>query len=185
MQRMVPSPCPGTRAYLLQAGLGFVREARQVPGVGRIALLGSLLTPKAEPKDIDLLVSVDAQADLTELARLGRRLKGHAQQRNKGADIFLADLQHQYIGRTCSWKVCAPGVRMSCDARHCARRAHLHDDLDAITLAPALTQAPPVELWPQRVCRVPVPEDVARLLLEPLAHDATTEPRAAPKPDGR
>jgi hypothetical protein len=53
----------------------FVRAVRVCPGVRRIALLGSLATAKAIPKDVDLLVTVERAMDLTQLARAGQRLK--------------------------------------------------------------------------------------------------------------
>jgi hypothetical protein len=71
--------------------LAFVRAARSMPGVLRIALLGSLATEKPVAKDADVLVTIDAAMDLDPLARLGRRLQGTAQTINLGADIFLAD----------------------------------------------------------------------------------------------
>lgn len=81
----------------------FVERARICPGVRRIALIGSLTTDKTNPKDADVLVTVDDDADLTHLATAGRRLKGHAQSRNRGADIFLADPSGNYLGRICRW----------------------------------------------------------------------------------
>jgi hypothetical protein len=48
------------RRHLLRAVLAFVREARSLPGVLRIALLGSLATDKPVPKDADVLVTIDA-----------------------------------------------------------------------------------------------------------------------------
>lgn len=117
---------PPIRAHLLAGALLFVQAAGGLPGVARIALLGSLATAKADPKDVDLLVTVADDADLTQFAALGRKLKGHAQGRNCGADNFFASPRGDYIGRTCHWKVCEPGVRMSCDAIHCDRRPSLH-----------------------------------------------------------
>ena len=96
---------PPIRAHLLAGALLFVQAAGGLPGVSRIALIGSLAIAKANPKDIDLLVTVADDADLTQLAALGRKLQGHAQGRNAGADIFLADPHGAYIGRTCHWKV--------------------------------------------------------------------------------
>jgi hypothetical protein len=75
-------------------------------------------------------------------------LQGRAQGFHRGADVFLADERGTYIGRTCHWRDCRPGVRQSCDALHCGRRPHLHDDLEAIALSSALVQSPPVTLWP-------------------------------------
>ena len=41
---------------------------RGVAGVRRIALVGSIVTPKLDPRDIDLLVVVSDDADLAALA---------------------------------------------------------------------------------------------------------------------
>jgi hypothetical protein len=50
----------------------------------RISLLGSLVTAKAIPKDVDLLVTIDSMMDLTQLAQAGRRLMGSIQSINLG-----------------------------------------------------------------------------------------------------
>ena len=112
------------RDFLLSEILRFVERARTCPGVRRIALVGSLTTSKHEPKDADVLVTVEDNADLTLLATAGRRLKGRAQSRNRGADIFLADSSSRYIGRTCDWRECRPGVRAACDAQYCRAAAN-------------------------------------------------------------
>src|SRR5258708_7153801 len=127
-------PVPQIRARLLGDGLKFVRTARHLPGVVRIALIGSLASPKEAPKDIDVLVTVTDECDLAALAMAGRRLKGQSQSYNCGADIFLANADQRYIGRICHWKECRPGIRASCDACHCGRRMYLHDDLDDVKL---------------------------------------------------
>ena len=41
------------RARLIAEVLAFVRTAQRLPGITRIALIGSLPTIKADPKDID------------------------------------------------------------------------------------------------------------------------------------
>jgi hypothetical protein len=156
------------REFLLREVLPFVERARTCPGVRRVALVGSLATAKDDPKDADVLVTVDDAADLTALATAGRRLKGRAQSRNKGADIFLVDPSGKYIGRICHWRDCRPGIRLACHARHCGRRAFLHDDLDEVTLDPALVKAPPLELWPKVVRRVALPGDVETRLVRPI-----------------
>lgn len=115
-----------------------------------------------------MLVTVDDDADLRTLAAAGRRLKGRAQSQNKGADIFLASRSGNYIDWTCHWRECAPGIRMSCDARNCGTRPFLHDDLDAVKLDAALVKSPPIELWPSVVRHAPVPGDVEELLLKAL-----------------
>jgi hypothetical protein len=155
---------PSIRALFIAEVRAFVIEACRIPGVVRIALIGSLTTEKPEPKDADLLGTITDDADLEPLARLGRRLQGRAQSRNRGGDIFLADPRGNYFGRTCHWTRCGPGIRISCDALHCGWRHYLHDDLRAIRLPKSLIAAPPLELWPRQVVRIPLPEDLKRAL---------------------
>ena len=77
------------RERLISAAVEFARKASVLYGVDRVALIGSIRTEKPEPKDVDVLVTIGEAVDLTKLAKLGRRLKGVAQQMNAGADIFL------------------------------------------------------------------------------------------------
>ena len=164
-RRRYDEPTPSVaepRPVLLAAVRDFVREAAACAGVLRVSLVGSLTTGKAVPKDADVLVTIDGRMDLTELARAGRRLKGRAQRINLGGDIFLADAAGHYLGRICHYRECHP--RALCRARHCGLRDYLNDDLDVVTLSAALIAAPPVELWPQVVRRVPLPPDVEALL---------------------
>lgn len=152
------------RTILLNESQWFVRAAKQLHGVVRIALLGSITTSKREPKDIDFLVTVEDDLDLAALATLSRRLSGHLQSQSTGADVFLANPQGAYIGRTCPWRECAPGIRRSCDALHCGQRTYLHDDLDTIHLPASVVMSPPVEVWPNKVVRVALPRDMAQWL---------------------
>lgn len=151
----------------------FVRAARLRPEVHRIALLGSLLSEKSRPKDVDLLVTVDREADLVGLARLGRRLQGKAQQINSTADVFLCDADLRYLGRICHFKECYPRVR--CLARHCGTKPGLADDLDAIMLPSDVLKEPPLVLHPTSTAFREVPADVIDLLVNPLqaTHAAT------------
>lgn len=164
------------RAHLLAGVLSFVRAAGELDEVARIALIGSLATTKPNPQDADLLVTVRDAADLARLAALGRRLRGQAQQRNCGGEVFLATPAGAYLGRTCPWRACGPGLRLSCGALHCGRRPYLHDDLRTITLPQALLAAPPIELWPWVATRVPVPADVEVALLAPLRQAGEAPP---------
>jgi hypothetical protein len=130
-------------------------------------LIGSVVTSKPRPKDVDLLVTVTPSLEMPRLAKIGRRLKGSSQARlNSGADVFLADASGQYLGRVCHYRECHP--RVLCRARHCGAVPHLADDLDAISLSTDLIATPPIELWPRVVARVAVPDDVEQLLLAPL-----------------
>jgi hypothetical protein len=154
------------RRPLLLAVLAFMLAARACPGVQRISLLGSILTAKVIPKDVDVLVTIDAAMDLTRLARSGRRLMGQAQTINLGADIFLADTTGRYLGRICRYRECHP--RVLCHAQHCGQRDHLNDDLHIVTLSQELIASPPVELWPKVIRRLSVPAVVEEALLNKL-----------------
>ena len=163
----MPRPSvPDPRRHLLRAVLAFVGAASSLPGVRRIALVGSLATDKAVPKDADVLVTIDAAIDLGPLAVIGRRLQGTGGSINLGADVFLADMAGRYIGRICQYRVCH--MRVRCHAQHCGERQHLNDDLHIVTLGPALIASPPIELWPRIVRRVAVPADTEALLLAQL-----------------
>ena len=152
------------RAHLLHAAVTFLKEVIQESGVLRIALIGSILTAKKNPKDIDFLLSVEDGLDLGRIARASRRLKGRTQQKNLGADIFLANNSHNYIGRICGWRECAPGIRMACKASHCGGREYLNDDLRVIKLKSELVAEPPVVVWPTEAVRIAVPPDLAEFL---------------------
>jgi len=123
-------------------------------------MVGSILTPKPYPKDIDFLVSVTNACDLAPLALAGRCLRGRAQALNHTAAIFLVSEDCSYLGRTCPWRDCRPGLRVSCDALHCGARQHLHDDIATIALEPDLLRLPPLELWPVLTVRTALPSDV-------------------------
>jgi Uncharacterised protein family (UPF0158) len=163
-------PPPNKRADLLRAVLDFVHDARKLTGVRRIALLGSLTTPKAIPKDVDVLIEVSDDLPLDKLARSSRRLLGKTMATGDGCgtDVFLCNPQGEYLGRICSWKQCAPGIRQACQAQHCGRREYLYDDLQIVRLDPSLIAKPPLELWPEIIARTEIPDDVREELVEPL-----------------
>lgn len=172
----------GRRSELIGLVRTFVENVRGIAGIREIALIGSLCTTKEFPKDADVLVTIDNEAELGLLARYYRRLQGQAQSIGHGADVFLLSPSRTYVGRVCHWKECRPGVRMSCDALHCGRRAFLHDDLRTVRLSSGVTTAPPLTLWPQLQVRGELPVDIIHLLVKPLTssqdtHDAGIEPR--------
>lgn len=154
------------RRTLLALTLDFVREARTLAGMTRIAMLGSLLGSKLYPKDADLLVTITSEVDFNRLAALARRLKGRAQAINSGADVFLADDSPQYLGRICHYRECFP--RRACRARNCGAIQHLNDDLDILTLRPELVNHPPLLLHPRVEASIPIPPDVTEQLIGPL-----------------
>lgn len=153
----------GHRDHLLEAGEEFVRFAKPIKGVQRISLIGSICTARPDPKDIDFVVEISGDVDLECLAARGRRLKGRAQQANRGADIFLVQQGH-YVGRICHYRECFP--RRACQARHCGKTPHLNDDLDTLRLRRKSVETPPVTIWPELQCRVDLPEDVRAFLAE-------------------
>lgn len=158
---------PSPRSHLITQARAFIQKASRLPGVNRIAMLGSLLSSKPVPQDVDLLLTITPEVDMAELAKLGRQLKGRLQGHNLGADIFLVNPRGKYLGRTCPWKHCAPGIRVRCEAQlGCGN--YLYDDLHIITLAPALLKNPPLELWPHIIRRVSIPNDVEQDLIKYL-----------------
>jgi hypothetical protein len=163
-QPRAPSPSVAKpRRPLLLAVLAFVLAARPCPGVQRISLLGSILTAKAIPKDIDVLVCCDG---LDQAGAFRSASYGTSPNYQSWRDIFLADTTRRYLGRICHYRECHP--RVLCRAQHCGQRAHLNDDLHIVTLSQELIALPPVELWPKVIRRISVPADVEEALLNKL-----------------
>jgi len=160
-----PSKC-NLRSFLLREVKGFVKTASDIQGVLGISLIGSLTTEKLNPKDADLLITIRKDVDILSLATAGRRIKGRAQSRNSGADIFLCNSLGSYLGRTCSWRECHP--RTACTGSQCHSGSHICDDFHVIKLDPSLIQRPPLDLWPCVAHRRIVPEDVQRILIDDL-----------------
>ena len=79
----------------------------------------------------------------------------------------LKDLMEQYV----LWCRIEEAKRALCRALHCGYRQHLNDDLQVVTLDPALIASPPIELWPRIVRRVAVPADTEALLVTALEND--------------
>ena len=176
---MTPPP-QSKRVFLIGLVQEFLMRVRALPGISRVGLIGSLTTPKDNPKDADLLVWVDDGLDLAPLAAAGRQLKGRAQGRNAGADIFLVSPGGSYLGRICHYRDCRPGVRLSCRALHCGQRPHLCDDLHDLKLRPNAIQAPPVDLWPQAIVRAAVPDDIQELVGQLAEPSSPPDPRRSP-----
>lgn len=164
----------GRRADLLAAGLVFARAASQIRGVLDMSLLGSICSSRPDPKDIDFLVTISADVDLQTLALQGRRMKGRAQQVNRGADIFLV-CDGKYVGRICHYRECWP--RRACQAHHCGQTPHLNDDLTTLTLASSVVERPPVTIWPVICRRVQLPQDVEGFLVAFEAPAAAADER--------
>jgi hypothetical protein len=164
MRRRLEFPKPSfvhgrpVREHLISAGLDFAENVSQMQGVERIALVGSICTTKPNPKDVDILVTISPSVDMERLATFGRKLKGKMQGIGSGADIFLADPDGRYLGRTCSWKECH--YRGSCEGLHCGPESYLCDDLHILNLDPGLIVNPKIVLHPEIVIRGELPEDL-------------------------
>lgn len=170
----------GHREHLLRAGEEFVSNARQIKGVQRISLIGSICTEQSDPKDIDFVVEISDDVDWDQLAALGRRLKGRSQQASLGADIFL--VRHGcYIGRICRYRDCFP--RRACRALHCGKTPHLNDDLATLRLRREAFEAPAVTLWPDLQRRAKLPKDVEAFLAR--LEGASRVETSIPKTSGR
>ena len=170
------------REFLLKGGVAFVERASKIPGVERIALIGSIVTDKNIPKDIDFLVTVSESIDFKKLAKAGRQLQGYAHQINLNADIFIADTKGEYIGRICEYK--EPWMRADCRGKICAHirfiregrtvpgqsdnaLLHLCDDTEDLKLSKDLIKIPPLIVWPAVSRNSEVPDDVEKFLVEP------------------
>jgi hypothetical protein len=145
------------RQHLLDGAAKFVDRVKQIRGVVRVALIGSLTTSKAQPNTVDLLVTIDSEDVVPSVAAAARKLAGHALTMNRGANVFLAGASANYLGRTCPWRECGPGIRARCQAQHCG--GHLYDDLHIVKLPKELIAAPPLVIWPKAVVTESVPAD--------------------------
>jgi len=152
------------RTFLLQHSRTFIENACTLDGVLRIAMIGSLLTTKEKPKDIDILVTISEGVDINALAKLGRQLKGKCQTENAGADIFLCSEAGEYLGRTCGYKECH--IRASCLGTQCHLGLRVCNDFEEVRLESDLIKNPVLVLWPSVEKWGEIPEDVEQVLLQ-------------------
>lgn len=150
------------REYLIAAALWFAKLISPLEGVKQIALIGSLTTNKKKPKDADVLVTVEKTIDFKKLAESGRKFKGKTAEISCGADIFLTDVRGKYLGRTCGWRECRAGIRMSCRADHCGRVPYLYDDLRVLNLSEAITANSPLVIYPKIIIKEKLPDDLMK-----------------------
>jgi len=144
------------RELLLQAARWFAVRASQLPGIKQIALIGSLCTAKKNPKDLDLLVTVAAKAELSSLAKLGRQAQGQVERGSLGVDVLLVE-DGKYLGRCCTFREphlrvrCAPNL-CDCDRRYLCRTSFI--------LNRGVIDNPSLVIWPEFQCRGEIPDDV-------------------------
>jgi len=159
------------RKNLIDLTVDFLLSCRKLDGIYRIAMIGSLISDKERPKDVDLLITISDQLDLTRLAKISRRLQGKAGQLSSGADVFLTNTQNEYLGRTCIWKDCRFGARLSCDAQNCGKRKYLHDDLIDITLNKDIVENPSLVLCPKVIRNKAIPDDIENGIIKKIFND--------------
>lgn len=158
------------RENLIELVLEFLLKCMHIVGVQRIAIIGSLISDKLKPHDVDLLVNISEDLDLTHLAKISRRLMGKSGGLSSGADVFLANVRNEYLGRICLWKDCRPGVRLSCDAQNCGKRKYLHDDLGTINLNKDIIENPSLIVFPNLIRNVSIPEDVENGIIDKISN---------------
>jgi hypothetical protein len=151
------------RREFIKNALWFAQTASKLPDVLRIALIGSITTPKLKPKDVDLLITLADNTPIKPVADLGRKLLGKqmAVGDSSGADIFIASEKGAYLGRTCQYRDCFP--RMSCEGSQC-NGSYLCNDFHRVNLKKELIANPPVELFPTLLVRAPLPKDLVQAL---------------------
>lgn len=160
------------RENIIQLVYEFYISCLKINDVKRIAVIGSIITNKEKPHDVDLLLTIPDELDLNRLAKISRVLQGKSGQIGGGADVFVANLNNEYLGRICIWKVCKFGVRMRCDADNCGKREYLHDDLSVVRLSKELIDSPPLILFPKIVRNVSIPLDVEEGLINKIISSA-------------
>lgn len=79
---------PSLRPFLIGEVFRFIDAIRSIAGIDKIALVGSLTTDKPDPKDVDILVTVADDLDLTALATESRRLKVELKPGTEGLTSF-------------------------------------------------------------------------------------------------
>ena len=90
IRRLAPKGEPeSVRRFLLSEVLRFAECARECPGVRRIALVGSLARDKDDPKDADVLVTVDEDATSPVWPRPDDDSRGGLKFEIKGPTSFL------------------------------------------------------------------------------------------------
>ena len=155
-------PRGADRAELLAAVRWFLERIPGVPGIERVALVGSLATDKLDPQDLDLLATVRPGADLTALAALGRRTEGKRKNGTWGVDLFVVE-NGRYLGRACKYR--EPHPRVRCGRCLCVpERPFLCDTSGQFTLNVDALVGTGAVLWPQFQAAKDLPQDVVGIL---------------------
>ena len=158
-------PTSATRSAFIRNALEFAEKISRQKGVQRIAIVREITKPIREPEILCLLVTIDEEAPIKPIADIGRKLKGRmvSMPNAAGADVFLANEAHEYLGRTCSYRECHP--RVACEGSQCYG-TYIANDFHVFTPGPEVIQSPPVEVYPQVVIRERIPDDLRRALEE-------------------
>lgn len=148
------------REHLLTWAKWFLEEAMQRPEVERVALFGSICRDERKPRDLDIMVTVEADASVKPIATLARKLQGRISRGNLGADVYIVE-NGAHIGRACLYKEPWPRAICSQKSLRCAEgRKHLCDTSAVLNLDKTLVEKPPLVLWPRLQANDEVPVDV-------------------------
>jgi hypothetical protein len=121
-----------------------------------------LLRKKAIPKiSIFSLQSVPIST-FRQPPRLAVSSRATCKGTRPGADVFLCNQDHEYIGRTCNYRECH--TRVACEGADCRPGSWLKTDFHLLKLEQSLCKNPPVTIWPVQEVAVPVPADVQQML---------------------
>lgn len=89
------------RTQLLELAKDYILLAKTIDGVNQISLIGSLLTNKKKPKDIDILCCIEDSLDLKDFAKISRRLQGKAGSIGVGLIFFyltiIMNILEEYV----------------------------------------------------------------------------------------
>lgn len=153
------------RTIFIQHALEFAEQLSRKQGVLRVAIVREITQPVKEPEILCLLVTISEEAPIRPIADIGRKLAGRmlSMPRAAGSDLFLANEQHEYLGRTCLYRECHPRVR--CEGNQC-NGSYICNDFHVFTLEKEVIQSPPVEVFPRVVIRDRIPNDLRRALEE-------------------
>jgi len=148
------------RGALLLAAQWFFNRAIKLESITRIALIGSICTDKQHPKDIDILLTIKPDADISSISKLKRQMSGRSQRGLLGADIFLME-EGSYIGRPCRFREPHPRVGCAQDGLRCDfDRPFLCDTSNSFELKNEVITSPPIILYPRLLAARKIPADI-------------------------
>lgn len=158
-------PTNPIREAFIKNALEFAEQLSRKEGVRRVAIVREITQPVKKPHILCLLVTIGEEAPVKPIADVGRKLTGRmlSMPESVGSDVFLANEQHEYLGRTCNYRECHP--RAACRGGQCYG-TYICNDFHIFTLEKEVIESPPVEVFPRVVIRDRIPDDLRQALEE-------------------